>query len=146
MPKNVKKRKTNRPKKATTLQYADASLEQRYGRVTKELGCRQFSVELLDKQERVASLSKGVARRAGGRLKVGDLVLVQPMSDDIYGKQEVVTIYSKQFEKQLQAEGKLAIIKEEEEKKEDLGFIFEGDNTNNDERKFDENDIDIDDI
>ena len=145
MPKNVKKRKTNRPKKALTLQYADASLEQKYGRVIKELGCRNFQVALLNGLELVASLSKGVARRAPKRLKVDDLVLVQPMSDDIYGKQEIVTIYSAQFEKQLKDEGKLAIVKEEKEEKEQTGFIIEGDEEEN-QIHFDADDIDIDDI
>ena len=130
--------------KALTLQYADASLEQKYGRVIKELGCRNFQVALLNGLELVASLSKGVARRAPKRLKVDDLVLVQPMSDDIYGKQEIVTIYSARFEKQLKDEGKLAIVKEKEEK-EQTGFIIEGDEEEN-QIHFDADDIDIDDI
>ena len=143
MPKNNKKRKNFRPK-ACVLQYADASLEQKYGRVIKELGCMNFQVELLDKQERVATLPRGTARRAGSRLKVGMLVLVQPLGTDIYGKQEIVTVYNKVFEKQLQDEGKLAVVKEDETK-DDTGFIFEGEETTKD-HEFDEADIDIDDI
>lgn len=145
MPKKFKKRKTNRPKRANTLQYADKSLEQKYGRVVKELGCRNFSIELLDGQERMASLTKGVARRAPKRLKIGDLVLIHPMSDDVYGMQEIVTIYGDRFEKQLRDEGKLAIVKEKEVKKEEA-FVIDDGQDKEAEIVFNENDLDIDDL
>ena len=142
MPKNVKKRKTNRPKKANTLQYADKSLEQKYGRVTKTLGSKRFSVTLLNGMILNSSLPKGVARRHK-HVNVGDLVLVQPIGGYVYGKQEIVTIYSKDFERRLKDEGKLIIVQDKKEEKVKKGFTIEGEEDQN-EVVFNEDDIDID--
>lgn len=142
MPKNIKKRRNNRPKKAITLQYANNSLKQKYGHVVKALGSKRFNVALLNGMTLNSSLPNGVARR-NKRLNVGDLVLVQPMSDDVYGKQEIVTIYATRFAKQLKDEGKLLVVQDKKEEEDEKGFMMEGEDDQI-EAVFDEDDIDID--
>lgn len=148
MPKNAKKSKFSKVGKANILDYADKKLEQKYAKVVKELGCRKFKCELLNKQELVASLSNGVARRGvqNGvrRVKEGVWVLIQPLSSDVYGLQEIVTVYNSKQLKQLEDEGKLAIIVEEN-KKEDLGFYFEGED-DNENIEINDDDFDFDDL
>ena len=148
MPKNVKKRKVSRPSRSTGLQYADTKMEQKYAKVTKELGCRKFLCELLNGQERIASLSNGTARRASSngvrRLRVDNWVLIQPIGSDVDGPQEIVTVYNNGQHKQLEQEGRLAIVKEEKE--EEKLIIFEGDDDKPEEIVIDDDDLDIDDL
>lgn len=148
MPKNVKKRKVSRPNRSIGLQYADAKMEQKYAKVTKELGCRKFLCELLNGQERIASLSSGTSRRASSngvrRLRVDNWVLIQPIGSDVDGHQEIVTVYNNGQHKQLEQEGRLAIVKEEKE--EEKLIIFEGEEDKPDEKVIDDDDLDIDDL
>lgn len=149
MPLNNKRNKFSKASKANTLIYADSKMEQKYAKVVKELGCRKFKCELLNKQELVASLSSGVARRAAmngvKRLKEGVWVLIQPLSSDISGLQEVVTVYNNKQHKQLENEGKLAIIVEESDSDDNNGFEFEGEEKN-DNIEINDDDFDIDDL
>ena len=148
MPKNVKRNKVSRPSRSNGLQYAEPKLEQKYAKVSKELGCRKFLCELLNGQERIASLSSGTARRASSngirRLKADHWVLIQPLTSDVDGPQEIVTVYNTKEHKQLEQEGRLAIVKEEKE--EEQAVVFEGDEDKPDEIVIDDDDIDIDDL
>jgi len=145
MPKNVKKHKRFRSKNQLLI-YADESNEQKYAVIKKELGNQRFLCSLLDKQERVCCLSRGTARKARRNgikyVREGTWVLVQPMSSNINGKQEIVTVYNNKQHGQLEHEGKLAVVVEYKPK-EDLGFIFESDYKNED-LEIDDDNFDID--
>ena len=146
MPRKTKKRKNSRPTKSLGIIYANESLKQRYATITKSQGGKppKFEVTLLNGQARMASLPSGVARKVRRRVIIGDLILMQPMSGDIDGIQEIVTVYTKKESNMLDKEGRLAIVKEIKEDEESL--VIGDDNNRPDERIIDDDEIDIDDL
>ena len=118
MPKNKRKNKVSRPIRSNNIIYADKSLKQQYAKITKSHGGRppKFVCSLLNGQERIASLPSGKAREAKqkGIIKVNPdhWVLVQPLSTDPDGMQEIVTVYTQSQHKQLEKENLLTTIQE----------------------------------
>merc|ERR1711865_1327328 len=98
--KNQKKQ--NSGPRSSILQYAIARLEQRYATVEKELGDKRYLCKTLNGAELICKLFNGTAKRAKKngiiRLSVKSdkpyWVIVQPMSSDIDGKQEIVIVYN----------------------------------------------------
>lgn len=146
MPRKSKGRKTSKPAKLRGLIYADESNAQRYAQITKSQGGKppKFEVELLNGQQRIASLPSGVARTVRRRVVVDDWILVQPLSGDIDGLQEIVTVYTKKEYHRLEKEGRLAIVKEVKE--EESGLIIGEKKEGPDDRVIDDDEIDIDDL
>jgi len=146
MPRKSKGRKTSKPAKSRGLIYADESNAQRYAKITKSQGGKppKFEVELLNEQKRIASLPSGVARTVGRRVVVDDWILIQPLSGDIDGLQEIVVVYSKKEHNRLEKEGRLAIVKEVKE--EESGLVIGDIDEGPDDRVIDDDEIDIDDL
>ena len=135
------------------LQYADPRLEQRYATVEKELGDKRFICKTLNSAELVCKLTPGTAKKAkkNGITRLTTKsdrqywVVVQPMSSDIDGKQEIVTVYNHNQSKQLKKEGKLAIVKEESTE-ETSCFDYKKNVNINAEKEINDDVIDIDDL
>ena len=116
-------------RKKLPIQYADDYKEQVYGKIEKALGHCSFYVRTLEGEQKVASLS-GVMKKQG-RAKSGDVVLIEPMSEDTNRKYQIIFRYSPDQVKQLESEGLLNVVEEskpQEELDEDnpTSFCFEG--------------------
>ena len=111
--------------------------------VEKTFGHCNFGVKLLDGTTRLAHVQNGPKKT---RIKIGGYVLVQPESENVFAKQEIVRIYSSNEATALKKEGRLRVIEEKELKeKEQLLVDFERDEevTNT---GFSDNEIDVDNI
>ena len=151
MPKKRKKNNSSRLNGRKNIQYADYSVKQQYAKIIKHQGGRPpvFLCRLLDGQERPASLHNGAAREARqkGINKVSPdyWVLIQPISADVDGKQEILTVYTKSQHKQLENEGKLRIIQEKPKVENKIKFNDE-EEVNQNESNALEKEIDIDEL
>lgn len=97
-------------RKKLPIQYADDSVEQVYGKIEQALGNCSFYVRTIEGEQKVASLS-GVMKKQG-RARAGDVVLIEPMSEDINRKYQIIFRYSPEYVKILEKEGLLTVIEE----------------------------------
>jgi initiation factor 1A len=104
------------PKKMP-IEYAENNIAQDYGYITEVLGNCHFKVNTLNNENRVASLCGTIKRN--GKIKTGDLVLIEPMTDNLNGKYQVIFKYTPEQKKVLENEGRLVkIVNPNEENKE----------------------------
>jgi initiation factor 1A len=112
MPLNNKR--PNKPRKKIDLQYKDSSISQQYGYIKAAVGGCTFTVELLNKEEKLCSV-KGVLKKRA-KLRVGDLVLVEPLTDSENGRYMIMFRYTQDHKNILEKEGHLRIVDNEEKK------------------------------
>ena len=128
MPLRNKPPKKKHSPKNTPIQYADFEKEQEYARIVKALGNCHFRISNISGKERVASTS-GCAKKKG-RIQNGQLVLIEPLSEDTDKKWQIIFKYSPQHEKILDREGHLNIIElnnnDSDVSEEESDFMFEG--------------------
>jgi initiation factor 1A len=141
-PKKKKNNNTRRPKNTIEIQYADSSIGQEYGYVDKLFGNCHFKVNSIQGEERVASLSGIMKKRC--RVINGDLVLMEPMSESIDTKYQIIFRYTQDQKKILEKEGRLKKVEVKEETNNDdydnfYDFEFEGEN---DKRNEENKDVD----
>jgi initiation factor 1A len=104
------------PKKMP-IEYAENNIAQDYGYITEVLGNCHFKVNTINNEDRVASLCGTIKRN--GKIKTGDLVLIEPMTDNLNGKYQVIFKYTPEQKKVLENEGRLIkIVNPTEENKE----------------------------
>ena len=119
------------------FQYTDSSIGQFYGTVNKALGNCHFTVTTINEESKCASLSGNMKK--GGRIKTGDFVLIEPITELETGKYQIIYRYTPKEKKILEKEGHLKVVKDKEEKPEEDAFCFEGD-----QEKFEENALELD--
>ena len=121
MPKKHKGNNNTRrmaPKKLP-IEYADKTVFQEYGYISDVLGNCHFKIKNIDGDERIGSLSGTVKRN--GKIKIGDLVLIEPLTDNLNSKFQVIFKYTPEQKKILENEGLLIkIINPENENKENI--------------------------
>lgn len=108
-------------RKQMAIQYADEGNEQIYGTVDKPLGNCSFLVNTNNGEQKNARLS-GVMKKQG-RVKKGDIVLIEPMSEDVNRMYQIIFRYTNDQVKILEREGHMKKIVEEKDNEE------EGDDT-----------------
>jgi initiation factor 1A len=126
-PKKKKNNNTRLPKNTIEIQYAESNIGQEYGYVDKLFGNCHFKVNSIQGEERVASLSGIMKKRC--RVIVGDLVLIEPISESIDSKYQIIFRYTQEQKKILEKEGRLKKVEVKEEFNninDDFGFGFEG--------------------
>jgi initiation factor 1A len=109
------------------FQYTDDSIGQLYGTINKALGNCHFNVTSIKTDEvKCGSLSGNMKK--GSRIRSGDLVLIEPLTESDTGKYQIVYKYTSKERKILEKEGCLKSVKEKEkeEESEDEAFCFEG--------------------
>jgi initiation factor 1A len=157
MPRHKKGNNNTRrlaPKKLP-IEYAEDNVAQEYGYISEALGNCHFKINTIKKEIKIASLSGTVKRN--GKIKTGDLVLIEPMTENTDGKYQVIFKYTPEQKKVLEKEGKLSVIinpeneaqiEEEPEDAASSAFAFESDNVEKVIQKEMEiiNDLFIDDI
>jgi initiation factor 1A len=110
MPKKHKGNNNTRrlaPKKMP-IEYADKSLFQEYAFIIEVLGNCHFKIKNIDGDDRIGSLCGTVKRN--GKIKIGDLVLIEPLTDNINSKFQVIFKYTPEQKKILENEGLLIKI------------------------------------
>lgn len=95
------------PKKMP-IEYAENDISQEYGYITEVLGNCHFKINTISNENRVASLCGTIKRN--GKIKTGDLVLIEPMTDNLNGKYQVIFKYTPDQKKVLENEGHLIKI------------------------------------
>jgi initiation factor 1A len=126
MPKHKKgNNNTRRPEpKKLPIEYANEKFGQEYGFVTNVLGNCHFQVTNLKGEIKTASLCGTVKR--GGRVKLNEVVLIEPLSDSTQKKYQIIFKYSSDHKKILEKEGILktlidpVVTNSEESEEEDL--------------------------
>ena len=122
MPLNNKR--PNKPRKKIDLQYKDSSISQQYGYIKAAVGGCTFTVELLNKEEKLCSV-KGVLKKRA-KLRVGDLVLVEPLTDSENGRYMIMFRYTLDQKNILNKEGHLNVVdNEEEEEADEEAYTFD---------------------
>jgi len=145
MPLNNKVGKRYLPK-PMALRYAVSNNEEHYGTVNKALGNCHFQVDTINGESKNASLCGVIKKR--GKIKSGDLVLIEPLSEDTDKKYQIIFKYTPQQKKILEKEGHLkSVILENEEQSNNMDddmFAFEGEvqDEENTQVELDENFID----
>ena len=136
MPKHKKgNNNTRRPApKRLPIKYADKDIAQEYGAITDVLGNCSFKVNTISNESKIASLCGNIKR--SGKVRIGDIVLLEPLTEKLNGKYQIIFKYTPDQKKILENEGHLTKIKipditeinitDSEENAEDA-FAFEGD-------------------
>jgi initiation factor 1A len=135
MPKKHKGNNNTRrtaPKKMP-IEYAEDNVAQEYGYITEVLGNCHFKITTIGNDTKIASLCGSIKRN--GKIKIGDLVLIEPMTDNLEAKYQVIFKYTPDQKKVLDKEGRLIkiinpenkenIIQEEEVNVKSTAFAFE---------------------
>lgn len=139
-----KKKPSRAPLGNNIMVYPDTSINQHLAYVEKAWGNCQFLVKTKDGDERTCSLSGLLKRR---RVVLGDLVLIEQLTDDESGKYQAVFKYNPKQRKILEKEGYLKVATVvNEEKEEDQDFFFEGELEEKNEKELEINESFIDDI
>ena len=127
MPLRNKPTKKKYSPKNTPIKYANPDIKQEYARIEKALGNCHFLLINIAGKERNASTC-GTAKK-GRRMQKGQLVLIEPLSEDLDKKWQIMFKYSPSHEKILEKENKLRKIEEIETNSEsensDNDFQFE---------------------
>ena len=141
MPKN----KHSRASPGTNIMvYPDTSINQHLAYVEKAWGSCQFLVKTKDGDGRTCSLSGLLKRR---RVILGDLVLIEQLTDDETGKYQAIFKYNPKQRKIWEKEGYLKVATiQNEEKKEENDFFFEGEIEEKNEKELAIDETFIDDI
>jgi initiation factor 1A len=112
-------------RKKLPIKYADGSLEQVYARIDKALGnCSFYVITCKEGEQKVASLS-GITKKQG-RAKMGDVVLIEPMSEDTNRKYQIIFKYSHDQVRILEKEGFLTAVEESKNVENDGDEILDG--------------------
>lgn len=125
MPKHTKKSKNKgRTNKSIGLRYKNEgnNTGEEYGHVRAIRGNCRFQVELLNGDCCEVELAGRLKKRC--KIKLEDLVLIEPTDDGARGHWRIVARYTKDQKKTLQKEGQLLI--ETDVKVEEKVFEFEG--------------------
>ena len=129
MPKHKKGNNNTRrlaPKKLP-IEYAKTDIAQEYGHISDVLGNCHFKINTIKQEVKIASLSGTVKRN--GKIKTGDFVLIEPLTDDTNAKYQVIFKYTPEQKKVLEKEGYLTQITNPQEEKindqPEETFIFE---------------------
>ena len=103
---------------------ADKSIEQKYAKITDLRGNRQFTAETIEGDKKHCSI-RGALQRV--KMRVGDLVLIEPLSDDLNGKYQIMFRYTTDQQSTLSKEGALNTVEQEEESDDEPeeAFVFE---------------------
>jgi initiation factor 1A len=107
MPKKHKGNNNTRrtaPKKMP-IEYAEDNVAQEYGYITEVLGNCHFKITTIGNDIKIASLCGTIKRN--GKIKTGDLVLIEPMTDNLEAKYQVIFKYTPDQKKILEKEGRL---------------------------------------
>lgn len=128
MPPKKKKNNNTRNKKTFDILYADNDVNQEYGYIEKILGNCHFRVKNIQGEEKTASLSGIMKKKC--RVREHDLVLMEPLSDSIDTKYQIIFRYTQDQKKILDKEGKLKKVELEEPDKVDEDFVFGDDYIN----------------
>jgi len=139
MPKHTKKAKNKgRTNKSTGLRYRNegSNIGEEYAHVRATRGNCRFHVELLNGDCCEVDLAGKLKKRC--KIKLDDLVLIEPTDDGTRGHWRIVARYTKDQQKTLKKEGQLMI--ETDVKVEEKVFAFEGE----EEAGADEGIVDID--
>ena len=124
MPKHKKGNNNTRrlaPKKLP-IEYAESKIAQEYGYIAEVLGNCHFKINTIKNEIKIASLSGTVKRN--GKIKTGDLVLIEPMTENTDGKYQVIFKYTLDQKKVLEKEGHLStIINPDKESKEKVETV-----------------------
>jgi initiation factor 1A len=110
MPKKHKGNNNTRrmaPKKMP-IEYAEDNVAQEYGYITEALGNCHFKINTIGNDTKIASLCGAIKRN--GKIKTGDLVLIEPMTDNLEAKYQVIFKYTPDQKKVLEKEGRLIKI------------------------------------
>ncbi len=110
MPKHKKGNNNTRrmaPKKLP-IEYANKDLAQEYGVIADVLGNCHFKVNTTNNGTKIASLCGTIKRN--GKIRTGDTVLIEPLTDDTNGKHQVIFKYTPDQKKILEQEGHLVKI------------------------------------
>ncbi len=110
MPKHKKGNNNTRrmaPKKLP-IEYADKALAQEYGIIAEVLGNCHFKVNTINNETKIASLCGSIKRN--GKVRIGDTVLIEPLSDKTDGKYKIIFKYTPDQKKILEQEGHLVKI------------------------------------
>jgi initiation factor 1A len=110
MPKHKKGNNNTRrvaPKKLP-IEYAKDNVAQEYGYISDVLGNCHFKINTIKNEIKTASLSGTIKRN--GKIKTGDLVLIEPMTQNTDGKYQVIFKYTPDQKKVLEKEGRLSTI------------------------------------
>lgn len=110
MPKHKKGNNNTRrlaPKKLP-IEYAEDNIAQDYGYISEVLGNCHFKINTINQEVKIASLCGTVKRN--GKIKIGDLVLIEPLTDDTNAKYQVIFKYTPEQKKVLEKEGYLTQI------------------------------------
>ena len=131
MPPHKKGAKTTRIKRKQMIEPKDIVVPV-YATVEKELGNCHFSVKCTDGQIKCASLTGSVKKY--GKIRVGDFVMIQPISEDLDSKHQIVYRYTPEMKKILEKQGKIINIidpsiqqnknTEEDEEDENISFDY----------------------
>ena len=110
MPKHKKGNNNTRQKgpKKLPIEYAENKIAQEYGHIAEVLGNCHFKINTINNEVKTASLCGTVKRN--GKIKIGDLVLIEPMTDNTEGKYQVIFKYTPDQKKVLEKEGHLVKI------------------------------------
>jgi initiation factor 1A len=87
-------------KKWVPIEYASAKNGELYGEIEEALGSCHFKVKVNNTITKVASLCGSVKK--GGKVKTGDIVLIQPLSESKY---QIIFKYLPDHRKTLEKEG-----------------------------------------
>jgi initiation factor 1A len=87
-------------KKWVPIEYANSSNGELYGEIEEALGSCHFKVIINNTITKVASLCGSVKK--GGKVKTGDIVLIQPLSNSKY---QIIFKYLPDHRKTLEKEG-----------------------------------------
>ncbi len=120
MPKHKKGNNNTRrtaPKKLP-IEYAEDNISQEYGHITEVLGNCHFKINTINNEVKTASLCGTVKRN--GKIKIGDLVLIEPMTENTEGKYQVIFKYTPDQKKVLEKEGYLVKLINPEENRENV--------------------------
>lgn len=128
MPLHNKTGKRYSPK-PMQMKYADKENEQIYGTVDKAMGNCHFTVNTINNETKTASLCGILKKR--GKIRNGDIVLIEPLSEDTDKKYQIIFKYAPHQKKILEKEGHLKVVSDNVEEKvvENEMFAFEDDNT-----------------
>ncbi len=136
------------------IEYAKKEIGQEYGCISEAVGNCHFKINTNNNENKIASLCGSLKR--GGKIRIGDLVLIEPLTDNSNGKYQIIFRYTPEQKKVLENEGHLVKIKipdinefnSNDDDEDDDTFGFEGDEKDNQLEKTVEiiNDNFIDDI
>ena len=104
MPLNNKTGKRYQPK-PLSMKYADSANEQVYGTIDKAMGNCHFTVNTINGETKTASLCGVLKKR--GKVKSGDFILMEPLSEDTDKKYQIIFKYTPPQKKILEKEGHL---------------------------------------